>query len=241
MMQKDIARWGFSEQTPFMASMGIYVFRTDVLVDMLKDCSMVDFGHHILPRSVETYKTYGYVYSDYWEDIGTIRAFYQVNLDMVRPDPPFVFHYPDSPIYTRMRFLPSTQMHRATLRDTKVAEGCEIGEATLDTCMIGIRSIIGHGVSMRRTVMMGADYYEYGGRPKGGYEPIPADAPMLGVGDNCEIEGAIIDKNARIGPGCRILNVQELDNYDDPRESYYIRDGIVIVPKHAIIEPGTVI
>lgn len=241
MTPKDIERWGISNKTPYMASMGIYVFRTDVLIEMMKDLSMVDFGHHILPRAVQSLRTYGYVYNGYWEDIGTIQAFYQVNLDMARPNPPFSFYYPDAPIYTRMRFLPSTQVHQATMRDTTIAEGCDIGQATLDTCMVGIRSIIGHGVTMRRTVMMGADYYEHGGRPTGGYEPIPADAPMVGVGDNCEIERAIIDKNARIGAGCRILNVQGLDAYDDPRERYYIRDGIVIIPKHAIIEPGTVI
>jgi len=230
-----------SEKTPYLASMGIYVFRTDVLVELLKKDSVDDFGHHMLPQAVETSNTFGYVYNGYWEDIGTIRAFYQVNLDLVRPNPPFAFYYPDAPIYTRMRFLPSTQLHKTRLNDTSLAEGCEIGEATIDTCMIGIRSKIGHGVTMRRTVMLGADYYEHGGQPKAGYEPLPHDAPMLGVGDNCEIEGAIIDKNARIGAGTRILNVQGVEDYDDPRERYYIRDGIVIVPKHGILEPGTII
>ena len=238
---EDQTRWGMSETAPFLASMGIYVFRTDVLVEMLKDPSMVDFGHHILPRAVETHNAYGYVYNGFWEDIGTIRSFYQINLELVQPNPPFFFYYPEAPIYTRMRFLPSTQLHKTYLGNTSVAEGCEIGEARLDTCMVGIRSIIGHGVRMTRTVMMGADYYEYGGRPLGGYEPVPPDAPMLGVGDECEIDGAIIDKNARIGAGSRILNVQALSDYDDPRERFYIRDGIVIIPKHAIIEAGTVI
>ena len=238
---KERQRWDMSDQAPYLASMGIYVFRTDVLSEMLKDPSIVDFGHHMLPRAVGNAKTYGYVYNGYWEDIGTIRSFYQVNLDLVRPNPPFAFYYPDAPIYTRMRFLPTTQATKAVARDTSIGEGCIIGEAELDTCMVGIRSIIGHGVRMRRTVMMGADYYEHGGRPLGGYEPVPPDAPMLGVGDNCEIEGAIIDKNARIGHDCRILNVQGLTDYDDPHERYYIRDGVIIIPKHALIEPGTVI
>lgn len=234
-------RWGMTDEAPFLASMGIYVFRSEVLVELLKDNAMLDFGHHILPHSVQKFNSYGYVYNGYWEDIGTIRSFYQVNLDLVRPNPPFVFYYPDAPIYTRMRFLPSTQTMRSVAHDTMIAEGCTIGEAELDTCMVGIRSLIGHGVRLRNTVMMGADYYEHGGQPQGRYEPLPPNAPMLGVGDNCEIAGAIIDKNARIGAGCRLVNSKGLTDYDDPQERYYIRDGVIIVPKHAIIEAGTVI
>jgi glucose-1-phosphate adenylyltransferase len=135
---QDLQRWNTSEKTPYLASMGIYVFRTDVLNDMLKDPSMVDFGHHMLPKAVGGQKKcYGYVYNGYWEDIGTIRAFYQVNLELVQPNPPFTFYTPDAPIYTRMRFLPTTHANKAVTRDTMIGEGCVIGEAWCEpVCVI---------------------------------------------------------------------------------------------------------
>ncbi|MCL5268974.1 MAG: sugar phosphate nucleotidyltransferase [bacterium] len=236
----EMARWGLGPARPFLASMGIYVFRTGVLAEVCLDRTQVDFGHQILPQAVANYRVSGYVFDDYWEDIGTIRAFYEANLALASPRPPFEFYIPDAPIYTRMRFLPSTHTGRVSLRSTRISDGCRIGDAALEECVVGIRSIIGDGVRMRRTVMMGADYYEQG-IPQPGFEPVPPDAPMIGIGEGCEIDRAIIDKNARVGAGARILNARGLDHHDDPGERFYIRDGIVIIPKHAIIEPGTVI
>ncbi len=234
------AQLGMNDEAPYLASMGIYIFRTEVLEALFQDASMNDFGHQILPHAVSRCKVSGYIFHDYWEDIGTIRSFYQTNLALVRTDPPFRFFYTNAPIYSRMRFLPSTQFGKVHIETTKIAEGCEIGDAHLDNCMIGIRSLIGNGVRMSRTIMMGGDYYEYG-QIRSGFEPVPPDAPIMGIGDNCVIEGAIIDKNARVGAGVRIQNLQKIDRFDDPQERFYIRDGIVIVPKHAILEPGLII
>jgi glucose-1-phosphate adenylyltransferase len=233
-----LERLGMGKERPFLGSMGIYIFKLAVLKEILRDAAMVDFGHNILPSAVGQRRVCGFVFHDFWEDIGTIQAFFEVNLALARPDAPFQFYYRDAPIYTRMRFLPSSLIGHASLSDTRLTEGCRIGDARLENCAIGLRSMIGRGVRMRRTVMMGADYYEYGA-PRGGYVDLPAGAPTMGVGDDCEIENAIIDKNARIGAGVKILNEKKLTNHDDPAERFYIRDGIVIVPKHATLEPGT--
>lgn len=233
-------KWGMTEERPYLASMGIYIFKREVLVNVLKDRSITDFGHDLLPRAVEKLKVSGYVFTEFWEDIGTIEAFYNVNLALVKPNPPFVFYYPGAPIYTRRRFLPATRLRNASVRDSVISEGCRIAEAQLENCMIGLRSVICSGSVMRNVIMMGADYYE-DGKVLARYEEVPPDAPFMGVGENCIIERTIIDKNARIGAGCRITNSQGYDHYDDPQERYYIRDGIIIIPKHAILEPGTVI
>ena len=166
-------------------------------------------------------RVYGYVFNDFWEDIGTIKSFFEVNLQMAKPDPPFTFYYPEAPIYTSMRFLPSTRMESLSCEDTLVAEGCRIGQANLKGCLIGLRSIIGRGVRMRRTVMMGADYYE-SGQPVAGFEPIPSNAPPIGVGDECVIEGAIIDKNARIGRDCQISQSRGKDPLRRPARTLTI-------------------
>ncbi len=235
-----MAQYGLGEAKPYLASMGIYVFKAEKLQKFLQREEMLDFGNNILPAAVDCCKVNGYVFTDYWEDIGTIGAFYRSNLELAQPIPPFNFYHPMAPIYTHIRFLPTTRMGSVEMHDTQVAEGCDIAEARLDGCMVGIRSIIRRGVRLRRVVMMGADYYE-GGYSQPAYEPVGPGDPPIGIGDGCEIEGAIIDKNARIGEGCRLVNSQKLDSYDDPEEHYYIRDGVIIIPKHAVIRAGTVI
>lgn len=234
----DRARWGMDDARPYLASMGMYVFNVEVLERWVSNPYMVDFGHNILPSAVEPNRVFGYVYDGFWEDIGTIRSFFQFNLDVARDDPPFRFHDEAAPIYTHPRLLPSTLIGDARMHHTRLSEGCRIGRATFDRCVIGLRSIIGTDVELRDTVMLGADYFEDGVVVEG-FEPVPADAPMMGVADGCVIEGAIIDKNARIGAGCRLVNAAGHDRYDDPEERFYIRDGIIIVPKHGILYPGT--
>ncbi len=234
----EMARWGMSDSKPYLASMGIYIFKTEKLEEFVSDRSMTDFGHHILPAAVSCCRVHGYVFTDYWEDIGTIGSFYKANLDLARPRPAFSFHHPEAPIYTHMRFLPTTRLGRVETHDSLISEGCTIGEATLEECMIGIRSVIGRGVTMRRTVMMGADYYE-GGLNTPAWLPVDAGSPATGIGDGCQIEGAIIDKNARVGEGCRLINREGLQTYDDPAGRFNIRDGIIIIPKHAVLMPGT--
>jgi len=231
-------RWQMSDDRPFLGSMGIYVFNFDLLMDLLRNPAMTDFGSDILPYCVSQGRSYGYVFNGYWEDIGTIRAFFESNLDLVKPNPPFQFYLPDAPIYTRMRFLPASQFERARLTRTKIAEGCIIQDAELDTCLVGLRSRVGRGARLRNTILMGADFFESEGNRRE-YEPVPEGAPAIGIGENCDVEGAIIDKNARVGAGCKLLNRDRREHYDDPDERYYIRDGIIIVPKHAILPPGT--
>lgn len=241
MNDRELARRGLDPSRPFMASMGIYVFRTELLEHFLQHPQSTDFGRDILPRAVaEGRPVKGYTFKGFWADIGTIRTFYEVNLRLARTDAPFQFFYPETPIYTRMRFLPSTQIGQASLVQSRVTEGCTLGRCRIEQCMVGLRSVIGDDVHMSRTVMMGGDFYEYG-PPQSGYEPVPPDAPKVGIGNGCRIDRAIIDKNARVGEGVNILNEKGLSDYDDPEERYYIREGIVIVPKHAILEPGTVI
>ena len=233
--------WGVADPNrAYLGSMGIYLFRTEVLVELIEKFEMIDFGNQILPYAVQNHRIHGYVFNDFWEDIGSIEAFYAVNLALSDPKPPFIFYDSRNPIFTHRRFLPSTQMDDVTLRQTKVAEGCVLRHAAADQCLIGIRSIVGRGVQMRRTIMMGADYYEEG-ISQSGHADFPADAPPVGIGDDCEIEGAIIDKNARVGHGTKILNRDGKKHYDDPEERYYIRDGVVMIPKNSIIPPETIV
>jgi glucose-1-phosphate adenylyltransferase len=233
------ARWNMDENKPFLASMGIYVFKTEVLESILEDSSQVDFGHHILPTAVHSRPVYGYVFNDFWEDVGTIAAFHSVNLAITQKHPPFKFYHPEMQIYTRLRFLPTTHVGRLEMEESVICEGCSIKDARLYNCNIGIRSMLGRSVTMRETVMMGADYYE-DGSIRAGFEPVPSDAPMMGVGDDCVIEKAIIDKNARVGAGCRLVNERALTSYDDPHDRFYVREGVLIIPKHGIIPPGTI-
>lgn len=228
----DVEAWrhrGVTEQKSLMASMGIYLFSTEVLVDVLAKEPKMDFGKDIIPYSLPNHNVFGYVFDNYWEDIGTIEAFYRANLELTADQPQFSFYAPDGPIYSHPRFLPASRIQHCSLVRSIVSEGCEIYGATIAESVIGIRSIIGESCEMTRTLMMGADYYEdeLGGRPP------------LGIGNGSVVSGAIIDKNARIGQGVRIVNERNLRNHDG--ENFFVRDGIVIVPKNAVIPDGSVI
>ncbi|MDT8306359.1 MAG: glucose-1-phosphate adenylyltransferase [Anaerolineae bacterium] len=220
---------------PYMGSMGIYVFRTETLFELLEGIGD-DFGHDIVPAAMENHRVMGYVFDDFWEDIGTIRRFYELNLELAAPHSPFDFYDPDRPIYTRPRFLPGSRVEGAHVHHVLFGDGGRIKDATIRYSVIGLRSVVGRGVTIHRTVMMGADFYE------------PEDArqenhrlgrPDVGVGSGSVIEGAIIDKNARIGR--RVIIRMLPDRPDEERENWVARDGIVIVPKNAIIADGTVI
>jgi len=217
----------------FQASMGIYVFDRDVLVQCL-DNDLVDFGKHVIPHSIRDRHVSAYIFKGYWEDIGTIRAFYEANLDLTDIVPEYSFFEPDAPIYTHPRFLPGSKINGATLRQAIISDGCIISDAHLERCVIGIRSIIQNGATIRNSIIMGADYFELTGgdtsnRPSG-------SDPPIGIGRNCVIDRAIIDKNARIGEGVVITPEGKSQNHD--AENYFIRDGIVVVPKNAVIPAG---
>jgi glucose-1-phosphate adenylyltransferase len=219
-------------ERPFLGSMGIYIFNTEVLIEMLEDTEAQDFGAQIIPNALDTHRVFGYDFDDYWEDIGTIRSFYETNLRLARPDSPFNFYDPVRPIYTRSRFLPGTVINGATLHNVLLGEGCRIDRAEISDSIVGIRAQISDGVQMRNTIMMGADYYD---DPTGA----PKKGMPLGIGKNCQIEGAIIDKNARIGEGVVIRPFPSGIELDEG--NWVVKDGIVVIPKSTVLHPGTCI
>lgn len=216
----------------YLASMGIYVFRPEVLIDALEDPDQIDFGREVIPHAIHKKRVHSHFFSGYWEDIGTIRNFYTANLELATSRPPIDLFSEHAPIYTRARFLPGTCIDRARIESTIVADGSRIHDAEIDHCIVGIRGIIGAGVRLSHSVMMGADFYETEADQTG--EIIP-----VGIGAGSHIENAIIDKNARIGEGVTILNREGLQHFDGP--GYYIRDGLVVVPKNGVIPSGTAI
>ncbi len=214
---------------PLLGSMGIYLFKTSVLDELLKELDVVDFGREVIPHAIHTHKVVGYDFVGYWEDIGTIRSFYQANLALTEPSPPFNFFDVNQPIYTHARFLPGSIIAGAQLKDVSLADGCYIGKAEIESSVIGLRSQIQDGSIIRNTVVMGADYY---GEDKNTSSPVP-----IGIGKNSRIDGAIIDKNARIGSNVIIQPFPPGTKFDS--EKWSIRDGIVVIPKSIIIPDGT--
>lgn len=232
--EQTLAARGVATDRRFLASMGIYVFRPEILVQVLEDPTPVDFGKEVIPQAIARHRVHSHFFSGYWEDIGTIRTFFAANLDLASAQPPVDLFSERAPIYTRPRFLPGTQMQRVRLEASIVCEGSKLTDAEIDHSIIGIRSTVGRGVRLSHTIMMGADFYEPEPPPHIGAEFIP-----VGVGAGSVIERAIIDKNARIGEGVVIRNQEDIQRFDGP--GYYIRDGIVIVPKNGLIPAGTVI
>ncbi|MEY2485818.1 MAG: glucose-phosphate adenylyltransferase [Verrucomicrobiota bacterium] len=217
-----------ADEELYQASMGIYVFNRDVLIQCL-DNQMVDFGKHIIPHSIKDRHVSAYIFKGYWEDIGTVRAFYEANLDLTDLVPEYSFFDTEAPIYTHPRFLPGSKVNGATLRQAIISDGCIISDAHLERCVIGIRSIIQSGATIRNSIVMGADYFEQD-------RPLDAPLPVMGIGRNCVIDRAIIDKNARIADGVVITPEGKPDNFDG--DDYFIRDGVVVVPKNAVIPAG---
>ena len=213
----------------FQASMGIYVFNREVLIECLKN-DLADFGKHIIPQSIQDRRVNAYIFKGYWEDIGTIRAFFEANLDLTKSSPQYSFFEADAPIYTHPRFLPGSKIDGATLREAIVADGCIISNAHIERSVIGVRSIIQSGATIRNSIVMGADYFEADA------ESIPRGQPPMGIGRNCVIDRAIIDKNARIADGVVITPEGKPPDLD--AGNYFIRDGIVVVPKNAVVPAG---
>jgi glucose-1-phosphate adenylyltransferase len=214
---------------PYLGSMGIYLFKTDVLVDLLtRHPDFDDFGHHVIPYSIDRMKVYGFDFDGYWQDIGTIRSFYDVNLELTRPGAPFNLFDGKNPIYTHSRFLPCSSVSDTRLTDVLLSEGCVIAKADLSHSIIGLRSLIGPGTSVKDSIIMGADYYQERARP----------VPM-GIGPDCHIEGAILDKNVCVGAGVTIKPFPRGTERDEG--TYVVQDGIVVIPKNTVLRDGTVI
>jgi glucose-1-phosphate adenylyltransferase len=215
---------------PYVGSMGIYIFRRPALAELLAS-SHDDFGSDVLPAAIASHRVFGYVFDGYWEDIGSIRAFYEANLALVRPDPPFSFHDPVAPVYTRPRLLPGSRIYDVRLDRVLLADGCIVEGSEIVRTVVGIRSIIGDGARIHDTIVMGADYYEAEA------PPTPRPAPPIGVGGGSKVRGAILDKNARIGRNVRIEPFPPGTEIDE--EMWSVRDGIVVIPKNAVLPDGT--
>jgi len=230
------AQLGVAENTEsYLASMGIYVFNRSVITELL-DNPLSDFGKHIIPQAISTHRVCAYVFQGYWEDIGTIRSFFEANLDLVTELPRFNFFDMSAPIFSRPRFLPGSKINGAQIDHAVISDGCIINRARISNTIVGLRTIIGDGAELNRVIILGSDYYE-SAESVGRHER--EGLPRVGIGAHCKIENAIVDKNARIGNNVTISPAGKPENFD--HERYFIRDGIVVIPKDAIIPDGTVI
>lgn len=217
---------------PFVASMGIYVFSREALFEALARHPHVDFGREVIPAALSTHRVRPYLFDGYWADVGTIDSFYTANIALTEAHPPFSFYDPARPIYTHPRFLPASRVRGARVRDSIVAEGCDLEDSAIDQSIVGIRTSIRAGARVTRSVLLGADYYE-------GQRPRPDGTPALGIGEETVLDRVIVDKNARIGRGVRLVNERALDEADG--DGYVIRHGLIIVPKGASVPDGTTI
>jgi glucose-1-phosphate adenylyltransferase len=217
-------------ERPLLGSMGIYMFKTSVLNNLLTyHLRQDDFGGDIIPAAISSHEVYGFDFDGYWEDIGTIRSFYETNLKLTVSDPPFNFYDAKAPIYTHARFLPGSTVEDSQLKDVLIAEGCQIRKAQITHSIVGIRSQIAEGTVIKDSILMGADYYDVE-KPRG---TLP-----IGIGRNCHIESAILDKNVRIGDGV-VIKPFQLDSADIDHQLYFVRDGVVVIAKDTEIPSGT--
>ncbi len=220
----------------YLGSMGIYVFKPDMLIKSLADYSQTDFAKHIIPASIGKYRVAAYPFTDYWKDIGTIRTFFEANISLAQPNPPFKLYHPGWPLYTRARSLPPSRVIKSEIRDSMMGDGSDIVGAKIQDSVIGVRSNVREGTILKDVVMLGADFFE-GEDILTNWEAPKNHRPQLGIGRNCQIERAIIDKNARIGDGV-IIRAQSSDA-EVHGDHYWIRDGITVIPKGAVIMAGT--
>jgi glucose-1-phosphate adenylyltransferase len=219
----------------FLASMGIYVFNRDTLMKLL-DNNYTDFGKHIIPGAIETNRVFSYIFQGYWEDIGTIRSFFEANLNLTTELPRFNFFDMSAPIFTRPRFLPASKINGAQIDHAVISDGCILNHCRISNSIIGVRCLVDRDSQLHRVILLGSDFFE---SAESIQQNESSGRPRIGVGVNTRVENAIIDKNARIGNNCVITPAGKPENVDHPL--YYIRDGIVIVPKNGIVPHGTVI
>jgi glucose-1-phosphate adenylyltransferase len=243
-MQVDTTTLGLDPEAakdlPYIASMGIYVFKKDVLIDLLnKSPDQTDFGKEIIPASAKDHNVQAYLFNGYWEDIGTIEAFYEANLALTQqPHPSFSFYDEKAPIYTRARYLPPTKLLDTHVTESIIGDGCIIKECRINHSVLGVRSRVEAGCVIEDSLLMGADFYEpfaerQSDLQKGG---VP-----LGIGSDTTIRRAIIDKNTRIGRNVKIINKDRVEEAEREKQGFFIRNGIVVVMKNAVIPDETVI
>ncbi|OKH17599.1 glucose-1-phosphate adenylyltransferase [[Limnothrix rosea] IAM M-220] len=243
-MQVDTQSLGLdpeqAKEKPYIASMGIYVFKKQVLLDLLRQGKdKTDFGKEIIPDASRDYNVQAYLFDDYWEDIGTIEAFYDANLGLTKqPIPPFSFYDEQAPIYTRARYLPPTKVLNANVTESMISEGCIIKNCRIHHSVLGIRTRVEANCTIEDTMIMGSDYYQpYEKR----LESLKNGKPPIGIGEGTTIRRAIVDKNAHIGKDVMIVNKDGVEESNREELGFYIRSGIVVVLKNAIIPDGTVI
>ncbi|XP_061353810.1 glucose-1-phosphate adenylyltransferase large subunit 1-like [Gastrolobium bilobum] len=243
-MQADTSLFGLPPQdvlkSPYIASMGVYVFKTDVLLKLLKwrYPTSNDFGSEIIPAAVGEHNVQSYFFGDYWEDIGTIKSFYDANLALTEENPMFKFYDPKTPIFTSPRFLPPTKIDKCRIVDAIISHGCFLSGCTVQNSIVGERSRLDYGVELLDTVMMGAASYQ----TESEIASLLAEGKVpIGIGSNTKIRKCIIDKNAKIGKDVIIMNKDGIQEADRPEDGFYIRSGITIIMEKATIEDGTVI
>ena len=215
----------------YLASMGIYLFNKDLLFDLLQDTKKVDFGREVIPEAIARNRSFAFIHDGYWKDIGSIKAFYEENLAFTDPQPPIDLFDENWPFFTRPRYLPLSRVSKTTIENSNIAEGAVIEAKRISHSVVGLRSSIGAGTVIEDSILMGNDYYVKG-RPSG-------SVPMLGIGRNCLIRKAIVDKNVRIGDNVKITNERGLSDFEN--EFCVIHSGITIIPKNTVIPAGTVI
>jgi glucose-1-phosphate adenylyltransferase len=242
-MRVDTTPFGLSPEDaakkPFLASMGIYVFNYKWLEDLLaQDDTWNDFGKQVIPAAIQCCNVQSYLFDGYWEDIGTISAFHRANLELTRTIPPFNLFDTEAPILTRARFLPPSKLNNCHVNQSVISEGCIMNRAVINHSVIGVRTRIDFGAHIEGTYVMGADWYQ-------SIQDMEEDAregrPRIGIGEGSVIRNAIVDKNARVGAGCRLVNERGLEEATAPDGSWYIKDGIIIIPKGSIVPDGTAV
>ena len=239
-LESQLSAGSMAEQFPegkaFLASMGIYLFSKQLLIEILNATIEHDFGKDIIPESIHKYRVMSYPFFGYWTDIGTVRSFYEANLDLTSTLPKFNFYSSRNPIYTRARLLPGSKVNECNLHQSVISEGCFLNGADIRHSIIGLRSRIGSGTTITHSYIMGADDYETVDEIEGN---VRNGQPNIGIGSNSIISNAIVDTNARIGNNVKIINAEGLEYFDSA--NYYVRDRIVVIPKGAVLASGTVI
>jgi glucose-1-phosphate adenylyltransferase len=225
-----------SNEKHCLASMGIYVFNRSVLAEAL-DNTMVDFGKEVIPGLLGKKKLYAHMFEGYWEDIGTVHAFFEANLALAQPLPPFNFFEPNAPIYTQDRYLPASKLNKCQIDHVVIGDGSILTDSSLKHCVLGIRSYVGEGCVLEDTIVMGSDYYETEEQLAANIEQ---GLPHLGLGKRCRVKHAIVDKNARIGDDC-VLSAEGKPDGTYVNGAVVIRDGVLVVTKGAVLPPGTVV
>jgi glucose-1-phosphate adenylyltransferase len=225
---------GHTADKPFIASMGIYLFSRDTLLEVITRDESTDFGRGIIPGILEKYQVNAHLFRGYWADVGTVASFYDANLMLTRADAPFSFYDSRQPIYTHARFLPGARLERCDIQDGIIVEGCSLERCSVEQSVIGVRTIVRAGTRISRSVLLGADFYE-----SDDMAPARGNNPPLGIGRDVVLDKVIVDKNARIGDGARLTNEAGVQDADG--DGYFIRNGIIVVPKDGVIKAGTLV